>query len=233
LVESNGYAVGQVFVERQTGKSLHKRKELTKLRERVSSGETQCIAFYDIDRFTRGGSGHIWILIGECREKSVKLLCVTQDLSDTFENNVVITVMAEAARKELESIRERTLRGRKEKLRKGILPGQGGDMVGYRINKETWKREIHEEEAEIVRRIFEEAASGNTYRQITLDLQAEGIPSPGELLQRNYKTQKTPRWHRSAVAAIITNPAYMGATLAQVWSKDETGKRIKTVRLRS
>jgi site-specific DNA recombinase len=227
LVEANGYIVGQVFVERQTGKSLHKRKELTKLRERVSNGETQCIAFYDIDRFTRGGAGHIWILIGECREKGVKLLCVKQDLSDTFETNVAITVKAEAARKELESIRERTLRGRKEKLRKGILPGQGGDMIGYRINKETWKREIHEEEAEIVRRIFEEAANGKTYRQITLDLQAEGIPSPGELLKRNYKIPKTPRWHRSAVAAIITNPAYAGTTLAQVWSKDETGKRIK------
>src|SRR6266545_4483249 len=120
LVEANGYIVGQVFVERQTGKSLHKRKELTKLRERVSNGETQCIAFYDIDRFTRGGAGHIWILIGECREKGVKLLCVKQDLSDTFETNVAITVKAEAARKELESIRERTLRGRKEKLRKGI-----------------------------------------------------------------------------------------------------------------
>jgi site-specific DNA recombinase len=227
LVEKNGYIVGQVFVERQTGKSLHKRKELTKLRERVSNGETQCIAFYDIDRFTRGGYGHIWILIGECREKGVKLLCVTQDLSDTFENNVVITVKAEAARKEIESIRERTLRGRKEKLRKGTLPGQGGDMIGYRINKETWKREIHEPEAEIIRRIFEEAASGKTYRQITLDLQADEIPSPGELLNRNYKTAKTPRWHRSAVAAIITNPAYAGTTLAQVWSKDETGKRIR------
>jgi len=131
------------------------------------------------------------------------------------------------ARKELDSIRERTLRGRKEKLLKGILPGQGGDMIGYRINKETWKREIHEEEAEIIKRIFEEAASGKTYRQITLDLQAEGIPSPGELLKRNYKTPKTPRWHRSAVAAIITNPAYAGTTLAQVWDKDETGKRIK------
>src|SRR5262249_26014738 len=59
------------------------------------------------------------------------------------------------------------------------------------------------------------------------DLQAEGIPSPGELLKRNYKIPKTPRWHRSAVAAIITNPAYAGTTLAQVWGKDESGKRIR------
>src|SRR5262245_55547997 len=100
LVEANGYTVDHILVERYTGKSLHQRKELTKRREMIQSGEIQCVAFYDIDRFTRGGSGHIWILLGECREKGVKLLCVTQDLSDTFENNVVITLKAEAARKE-------------------------------------------------------------------------------------------------------------------------------------
>jgi site-specific DNA recombinase len=229
LVEKNGFTVRpeNVFVERQTGKSLHKRKELNRLREAVNAGEVQCVAFYDIDRLTRGGSGHIWVLIGECRDKGIKLLCVTQDLSDTFENNVVITIKAEAARKELESIRERTLRGRKEKLRKGILPGQGGDMIGYRINKETWKREIYEPEAEIVRRIFEEAASDKTIRQIIRDLQLEEIPSPGALLNRNYRVPKVPRWHRTAINAIITNPAYKGTTLAQVWSKDEKGKRIR------
>jgi site-specific DNA recombinase len=228
LVEANGYEVGQLFIERMTGQSLHKRKELTKLRERVSNGETQCVAFYDLDRFTRGGSGHIWILIHECRERGIALLCPNMDLSDTPMNNMMISIKAEMARQELDNIRERTLRGRKEKLRKGILPGQGGDMIGYRINRETWKREIHEEEAEIIRRIFEEAASGKSYRRITLDLAADDIPSPGELLGKNYKTGVTPRWHRSAVATIIHNPAYAGTTLAQVWAKDsKTGRKFR------
>jgi site-specific DNA recombinase len=202
LIEQNGFTVGQVFVERKTGKYLHQRGELSKLRKRIEAGEISCVAFYDIDRFTRGGAGHIWMLIYECRTKLVKLLCVSQDLSDTVENNIMISVKAEMARKELELIKDRTMRGRLDKMKKGLLPGQGGDLVGYRINKETWKREIHEDEAAIIRRIFEEAASGKSYRKITMDLTADGVPPPTELLGRN---RAGSIWRRSTVAAIIQN----------------------------
>src|SRR5882672_9424805 len=81
LVEQHGFTVNpdHLLVERHTGKHLHQRKELSRLRQMVEHGEVQCVCFYQLDRLSRGGNAHIWILLPEFRTKGVKLLSVHDD----------------------------------------------------------------------------------------------------------------------------------------------------------
>lgn len=67
-------------------------------------------------------------------------------------------------------------------------------------------REIDEEKAAIVRRIFRDYASGRSPRQIAGDLNAEGIPAP----RGGIWTAGTLLAHRKTSFGILSNPIYIG-----------------------
>ena len=78
----------------------------------------------------------------------------------------------------LVDLKDKTWRG----LLGRVLAGRsaGGLAYGYRIPEgETGRREIQEPEARVVRRIFEDYATGRSPRTIARTLNAEGIPGPG------------------------------------------------------
>jgi DNA invertase Pin-like site-specific DNA recombinase len=83
--------------------------------------------------------------------------------------------------KDLATKTHRGIRGRVEAGKIG-----GGNAYGYRVVKTLdaggepvrGEREIIEEQAEIVRRIFREYVAGKAPRRIAADLNREGIPSP-------------------------------------------------------
>jgi Recombinase len=78
------------------------------------------------------------------------------------------------------------------------------------MDKESWKREIYEPEAEIIREIFADAANGVSTKKIASNLAAKGIPSLGESLGRKKASHK---WFSAGVARIIRNRSYIGETV--------------------
>lgn len=69
---------------------------------------------------------------------------------------------------------------------------------------------VVEHEAEVVRSVFTDYASGLGQRGIVRRLNDEGVPSPTGGV-----------WHQSQIARMLANPAYIGKVLA----KDDEGKR--------
>lgn len=67
--------------------------------------------------------------------------------------------------------------------------------------------------APVVRRIFEMFDAGFGYRTIAQRLEAEGIPSPGEVGPVRHP-RSAGVWGGSAVRAILTNPRYLGRQVA-------------------
>ncbi|WP_244301619.1 recombinase family protein [Stappia sp. P2PMeth1] len=130
--------------------------------------------------------------------------------------------------KDLAMKTHRGLRGRVEKGKAG-----GGLCYGYRVVKKLdgngepirGDREIVPEEAEIIRRIFREFASGKSPKAIAVDLNKEGIPGP---LGRAWGDTSI-RGHRTRGTGIVNNELYAGVL---VWNwlhsvKDPaTGKRV-------
>ncbi|MCR4266451.1 recombinase family protein [Nitratireductor sp. ZSWI3] len=105
----------------------------------------------------------------------------------------------------------------------------GGRAYGYRpVPGKPGELEIHEEEAQVVRRIFENYVAGKSPRGIAGELNAERLPPPRGV-----------RWNASTINGnktrghgILLNPLYAGEI---VWNRvrmvkdPDTGKRISRV----
>jgi DNA invertase Pin-like site-specific DNA recombinase len=76
----------------------------------------------------------------------------------------------------MKDLANKVRRGMDGRVRKGLIPGTL--TYGYRLGASPGVREIDEEHAEVVRRIFREYAAGRPPRQIAFDLSRDGIKAP-------------------------------------------------------
>ena len=131
---------------------------------------------------------------------------------------------------QLKDLAAKTKRGQRGRVENGAIPG--GLTFGYRIVRKfdgrgepvKGLREIHADEALIIRRIFSDYIKGLSGRRIATALNKEGIPSP-----------RGGVWNASAINGnkarrngILNNELYIGRIVynRQTFSKDpETGKR--------
>jgi len=130
--------------------------------------------------------------------------------------------------KDLAMKTHRGLRGRVEKGKAG-----GGLCYGYKVVKKLdangepirGDREIIAEEADTIRRIFREFASGKSPKAIAVDLNRDGVPGP---LGRAWGDTSI-RGHASRGTGIVNNELYTGVL---VWNRlrfvkdPSTGKRV-------
>jgi len=137
--------------------------------------------------------------------------------------------------KDLADKTRRGIRGRVEQGKSG-----GGLCYGYRpVTKLDAKgepirgeRTIDEAEADVVRRIFREFASGKSPRAIARDLNAERIAGP----HGGTWMDTTIRGHASRGTGILNNELYVGKL---VWNRlryvknSDTGKRISRINPKS
>jgi site-specific DNA recombinase len=137
--------------------------------------------------------------------------------------------------KDLGDKTRRGLRGRVEAGKAG-----GGLCYGYNVVKRNdaggapvnGEREINEAEAEVIRRIFREFASGKSPRGIAHDLNAEGVPGP----HGGVWIDTTIRGHATRGTGIVNNELYIGKL---VWNRlryikdPDSGKRVSRVNPKS
>jgi site-specific DNA recombinase len=109
----------------------------------------------------------------------------------------------------------------------------GGNAYGYKVVRRlksdgelaTGEREIHEDEARIIQRIFEEFAAGHSPKSIAQGLNRDKIPGPRGLLWRDTAI----RGHRQRGTGILNNELYLGRL---IWNRlryvkdPSTGKRV-------
>ena len=117
--------------------------------------------------------------------------------------------------------RQASARGR-EAMRAKASQGHvaGGTVYGYRNVREAGHvhRVIHDEEAAVVRRLFEEIAAGRGFTRIAKGLTAEGVvsPHPGR------------GWAASAVREMIFRPLYRGQIVyGKMRRQTKGGTKIK------
>ena len=147
---------------------------------------------------------------------------VTHDLDTRTESagmlSAVLGASSEAYRKE---IGRRVRRGLEGLARNG--KPTGGRAYGYVSASDggTGQLEINEQQALIVRRVFEMYASGASPRTIAAQLNAEGVPSPGSTWKRT--SRRASKWLTSAIwgnptrgLGILNNEVYIGRN---VWNR--------------
>jgi len=138
-----------------------------------------------------------------------------------------VAVMGMMAQLTLRDLGEKTKRGQLGRILKG--KAAGGLAYGYRIAKgdgaEPGDREIVEDQAEIVVRIFHEFADGRSPEKIARQLNREKIPGPGDRPWSN----TTIRGQSARGTGLLNNDLYRGVL---VWNRcsyikdPHTGKKV-------
>lgn len=188
------------------------RPALTQLRDDARKGLIYKVICLDPDRLSRKLMNQL-IITDELDKKEIPLEFVNGDYAKTPEGNLFYSLRGAISEFEKAKIKERTSRGRKEKANQGKVL-RDFVIYGYTYNKQTEQLEIHEDEAKVVKLIFDLFTKPNDMVKgingIAKLLTAQGIPT-----KRGAKV-----WHRQVVRQIILNSVYMGEFYQNKWNTE-------------
>ena len=144
--------------------TLLDRPALEELRRDVKTNLFDAVYFLDTDRIARDVA-YQTIILGELIKYGKQIIIKGKDYVNNPENKFTVTVLGAVAELERAKIIERTTRGRLHRLRMGELSSNGHRIYGYDYVKKTPTAPaalvINEEQAPVVRSIFEMFASGH------------------------------------------------------------------------
>ena len=203
-----------IFIEKYTGKLLHERPVLSRLRERIRAGYYDTVGIYCLDRLSRGSTAHLAVIFEEAERFGCSIVSATEEIDSTPEGELLRNIRGYVAQVERIKILERTQRGTRRMLDQGIIICSGKARLGYRYDKDIRQRVIQPAEAEIVKRIFALAVGGVAIRRICHILDGEQIPTPRECAGQKKGLKG---WSKSVVLKILRDPSYYGAPMS--WGK--------------
>ncbi len=176
------------------------RPALNRLRQAAREGRVDVVLAYDPDRLSRK-LYHQMILAEEFEKQGIKLEFITQDMGTSPEDRMFFNMRGLVAEYEREKIRERTMRGSREKARQGKVVSAGTIPFGFRYNKEKATLEEDSEKAQTLRLIFYTFANENLTLQSLADrLNRLHIPTP----------RGGDRWRASTLGVMLRNEVYIG-----------------------
>ncbi len=181
-----------------SGTSINKRDNFIKMINDAKNGKFNLILTKEISRFSRNTIDSIKYTQELLRE-NVGVFFLNDNIN-TFETDseLRLTIMSSIAQDEIRKLSERIRFGYKRSIEKGVVPGND-NFYGYKKNK--GKLEIIEEEAKLIRLIFNEYSKGRM-----------GTSKLGHYLYDKYnivsKTNKP--LAGTVIGRIIRNPKYKG-----------------------
>src|SRR5215213_7910485 len=196
-----GLKVAQVYADDGVSGTipLHERSEGRRLLEDAKEGKFQIVLVYKLDRLGR----KLLVTVDahdRLQQAGVSLRSATEPIdTSTPSGRLIFQMLASFAEYEREAIRERTSDGLARAYRNGAQMG----MIPYAYDiSEDGEFVIVEDEAKIVRELFENIAASSTLSHEVERLNSAGIDSPGSKY-RGRPRKHGPRWSRSTVRGII------------------------------
>lgn len=198
-----------------------KREGLDELRDKVGEGQVDKIYIHSPDRLSRKSS-HQMILLEEFEKEGAEVIFLNYKTENNPESKLLLGVQGLISEYECAKIMERSRRGKLHAARKGCISVMGNAPYGYRYIKHVVRKEakfeIDEEEAKVVRKLFEWIGQERvSLKETTRRLKEMCITAPKG--RRN--------WHSGTVCRMLRNPAYKGQA---AFGKTNVGPIKKEVR---
>jgi site-specific DNA recombinase len=195
---AHGYRIAYEFVDDGVSGATLERPGLERLRAVVRDRGVQVVVMHDPDRLARRLALQL-LLDDEFRRAGVRLEFVTVQTDGSAEGDLLLNVKGVVAEYERLKIRERTMRGRREKALRGKVP-LGKPAFGYRVDPTTpsgWA--IDAAAAAVLRQMTTWCLDGMSLRAMVRQLRALAIP-----------TKLGGVWSVSTVREMLTSPTYLG-----------------------
>ena len=200
-----------------TGTNTKNRDGFNQMISLALSGGIDLILTKSISRFARNTVDTL-STVRQLKEAGVEVIFEKENLR-TFDPKceVMLTIMSSLAQEESRSISENVRWGQQKSMKDGKVHIAYSAFLGYRKGPDG-RPEIVEEEAKIVREIYDMFLSGMTVRHIAKSLTVRGIPTPkGRAI-----------WPTSTVENILTNEKYKGeAILQKTYTVDYLSKKVR------
>lgn len=227
LAEREGWQVVDTFTDSAMSGSSVLRPGYQALLAALRAGRADVVVAESLDRLSRDQE-HVAGFHKAAQFAGVRIIT----LSEGEVSELHVGLKGTMGALYLKDLADKTRRGLEGRVREG--KSGGGLCYGYRVVRgemdhrgepERGLREIDPVQAEVVRRIFERFAAGDSPITIAKALNADGIPGPrgGEW------SDGALRGHAAAGTGILRNPLYAGRLVwnRRRWRKDpSTGGRV-------
>jgi site-specific DNA recombinase len=214
FIKSQEYVLDEKHIYREEGFSgtlpIEARPQLKLLFEDAKNKKFDVVLVYRIDRFFRKTR-----LLLEAIEQLDKQKIGFRSISEAFDTTnsagrFMTTLLGGVAEMERDTIRERTMSGKLSAARAGKWT-TGVPPYGYKVNPETKKLLLVENEASVVKQFYEWIV----YERLSLGKVAErannlGINSPKHTTIKKRKTHNF--WYKRTIGRLLTNEIYTGTT---------------------
>lgn len=199
------HIVGFYVDEGVSAKDMN-RPELNKMMKAIKSGEVECVLVYRLDRLTRSVFD-LYKLLEIFDQHQCKFKSATEVYDTTTAmGRMFITIVAALAQWERENLAERIKMGQNEKARQGKYVHRTPHF-GYDLDKSNWQLVIREDEAKVVRRIYEMYQAGDGMNKIATTLNKE-----------KHFTRYGNSWSDNTIGKILKHKVYVGTN---VWGEVE------------
>ena len=202
--------VGVYFDNGTSGRNATKQKGLQRLIRHCHEDRVDFILTKNVSRFTRNAE-HLIKIVEELKAKGVGVYFEEQKVDTSVEyNKFLLSTYAALAQEEIETISASTKWGYEKSLQKGKAKFVA--IYGYRkVTKDGQSTlEIHEEQAKVVRSIFDWYLQDWTIGEISR-----------ELMRLEISTMKGRKlWRTKAIKTMLQNPTYTGNKVAGLHSID-------------
>jgi site-specific DNA recombinase len=195
---SQGWDIFEFYVDDGYSAKDTNRPNLKRMIKHIEEGLIDCVLVYRLDRLTRSVRDLYTILETfdkyDCKFKSATEVYDTT----TAMGRMFITIVAALAQWERENTGERIRMGMEQKAREGSWVINQAPY-GYEIDKENKTLIVNDQEAVIVKRIYDDYLNGKTMKKIAI-----------EFNKSNISTKTGAIWNDFKVKYILSNPLYIG-----------------------
>ena len=195
----------EVFADRGiTGTNTKTRENFNRMIDLALSGGIDIILTKSISRFARNTVDTLQT-VRELKAVGVEVRFEKENLH-TFDPKceMMLTIMSSLAQEESCSISENVRWGKQKSMRDGKVSLAYSRFLGYKKGADG-RPEIVEEEAAIIRKIYDLFLSGKTINEIAAILTSMGVLTPAGRT----------KWSVSTVRSILSNEKYKGEALLQ------------------
>jgi len=205
-----------IYTDDNVSGSGFERIGLERLKDDVLAGRIQILLLKDLSRLGRNNAKTLqWIDFLE--EHGIRIL-TADGRYDSLQDNDMVGIETWANERYIRDISRKIRSCLRFKIERGEYLGNA--PYGYvKSNVEKNRLVINEEQAEVVRQIYDLYLSGLGYSSIAGKLNERGIPSPEGM-----------KWNRISIRRILTSRVYIGDTVQGV-SERISFKSKKTRRL--
>ena len=189
----NDIVIIDTYIDRAMTGTNDNRTDFQRMIKDCSKRAWDIILVYKFDRFSRN-KYETAIHKKTLRDNGIKLISVKENIPDSPEGIILESLLEGMAEYYSAELSQKVRRGMRETRIKGNYTG-GHVMYGYKV--ENNKYVIHEEEASVVRRIFNQFAANVYVKDIISDLHKDGITNRGKPFARNtvYKMLKNEKYN--------------------------------------